>query len=193
MADVADNADAKAVQLAELLADREAVQQRLGWMLMRSVAAVHHGNRDPVGDPVRCTYRLVPDDHQIGSHGLECQNGVLQTFSLRERRSSRRERHSVSGQKPWLPSPKDNLVLVEASKNKVVTVFPRRAGTFGIGRCSTSTKPSAFVQQTLQLATSNILSVSNASSKLLFLHQPHTFLFVDLGDPHGHSLTHRRG
>ncbi len=49
----------------------------------------------------------------------------------------------VSADSAFAAFSKDIFVLVDDSKNIVATVLPRRAGTLGMGRCSTSTNSSA--------------------------------------------------
>lgn len=49
----------------------------------------------------------------------------------------------TSAERRFAAASKDSLVRVDASKKSVATVFPRSAGTLGIGRPATSRNESA--------------------------------------------------
>ena len=82
MADVADDADAKALDVPEALADGVQVEQRLGWMLMLAVTCADDGHAGDVGNLARSTCVLVSHDDSIDLVRAERLHGVAQAFAL---------------------------------------------------------------------------------------------------------------
>ena len=116
-------------------ADRVAVEQRLGGVLVPAVAGVDDAGVGPAGDLPRHAGRAVADDDGVDAHRRRCVSTVSRRlsplFTLDEptpRRSSCRPTAA------WPRSRSDSRVRVESSKNSDTTVLPRSAGTFGIGR-----------------------------------------------------------
>ena len=81
---VAEDGDVQAGKLAFLLADGEHVEQRLGGMLMSSVAGVHHVGVEKPREKVRRACCLVADDNDVGIECLQCSGGVLKALALLE-------------------------------------------------------------------------------------------------------------
>ena len=112
VADVAHDQDAQALEAADAellgrralalgqdLAHREAVEQRLGRVLVPAVAGVDHvGALDPVGHLVGRAGRGVADDHGVDAHGLDRLDGVAQALALLDRRARHGEREHVGRQ-----------------------------------------------------------------------------------------------
>ena len=82
MADVADDADAKALDVPEALANGVQVEQRLGWMLMLAVTRADDGNAGNIGDLARSTCVLVSHDDGVDLVGAERLHGVAQALAL---------------------------------------------------------------------------------------------------------------
>ena len=130
--------------LGQHLADGVAVEQGLGRVLVPAVAGVDH----PGPSTQRATWRAAPDD---GWRTTTASTPMASTVSTVSRSDSpfltdevateKRQRRRPTG--AWPRSRSDSRVRVDSSKNRVTTVLPRRAGTLGMARRSTSTKASA--------------------------------------------------
>ena len=89
-----------ALALGQDLAHGEAVQQRLGRVLVPAVPGVDHvGPLDPARHLVRRPGRGVPDDDGVDPHGLDRLDGVAQALALLDRRAGHRQRQHV-GREP---------------------------------------------------------------------------------------------
>ena len=66
--DVADDDDVPVGEIAQPLAQREGVQQRLGGVLVRAVAGVDDRAVDPTGDPLHRAGRVVPHHQRVDAH-----------------------------------------------------------------------------------------------------------------------------
>ena len=66
-------------------ADREGVEQRLGWMLVRAVAGVDHGAVDLLGQQLHRACRMVAHHDDVGPHGVERHRCVDQRLALLHR------------------------------------------------------------------------------------------------------------
>ncbi len=81
---VPDDRDAQPGQVpgavAQMPTHRVGVQQRLGGVLVGSVAGVDDGAVDPprFGEAVRCARGAVADHHGVSAHGLQGQSGVFE-------------------------------------------------------------------------------------------------------------------
>ena len=112
VADVADDQDPQAFEacdaelfgrgalaLGQHLAHGEAVEQRLGRVLVPAVAGVDHvGPLDPARHLVWRPGRRVPDDHGVDAHRLDRLHGVAQALALLDRRVGHRQREHVGRQ-----------------------------------------------------------------------------------------------
>ena len=106
VADVADDADPQAAQvlrggptgrraLEQRFADRVAVEERLGRVLMLAVAAVDDAGARP-GTHLRGNAGgLVAHDHRIDPHGVDRLDGVAQRLALFQRGRGGTEGHDV--------------------------------------------------------------------------------------------------
>ena len=83
---------------AEPAPDGERVQQRLGRVLVGAVAGVDHAAPHPARQPVRRARGAVPDDHRVGTHGLQRERGVLEALPLGHARALDREVDHIGGQ-----------------------------------------------------------------------------------------------
>ena len=83
MQHVADDADLDAFELAEVIAQREHVEQSLRRMLVRSVARVDDVRLDALGEKLRRAGRAVADDDHVDPHRLEIARRVDERFALR--------------------------------------------------------------------------------------------------------------
>src|SRR3546814_5514298 len=92
--DVADDGDVHAVEGATVLAERVAVEQRLGGVLVPTVAGVHDGRIHPAGELPRDARGLVAHHHAVDAHGLDGLGGVAQRLALLHRRRGRSEEHT---------------------------------------------------------------------------------------------------
>ena len=94
--DVADDRDVQTLDRAiELRADRVAVEQRLGGVLVPAIACVHDRRVDPAGDLPRHARRLVAHDDRVDTHRLDRLDRVAQRLALVHRRRAHAERHRV--------------------------------------------------------------------------------------------------
>ena len=82
MADVSDDADAKALDAAETLANGVQVEQRLRRMLMLAVTCADDGDAGNIGDLARRSRVLVAHDDGIDLVRAECLHGVAQALAL---------------------------------------------------------------------------------------------------------------
>ena len=82
MPDVADDADAKALDAAETLANGVQVEQRLRRMLMFAVTCADDGHAGNIGDLARRSRVLVAHDDGIDLVRAESLHGVAQTLAL---------------------------------------------------------------------------------------------------------------
>jgi hypothetical protein len=80
---------------AELLAQREQVEQALRRVLVRAVAGVDHVALDALGEEPRRAGRAVADDDHVDLHGLEVPRRVDQRLALRHARPRARDAHRV--------------------------------------------------------------------------------------------------
>jgi competence protein ComEC len=96
--DVPHDDDLEALEGAALLADGEDIEERLGGMLMRTVAGVDDAGLEKASEEMRGPGGAVPDNDDVGIHRLEVARRVPQRFPLLQRRSIRAEIDDVSGQ-----------------------------------------------------------------------------------------------
>ena len=71
---------------AGVLADRVAVEQRLGGVLVPAVAGVDDRGVGPLGDLAGHAGRGVAHDDGVDAHGLDGLDGVAQRLALLHRR-----------------------------------------------------------------------------------------------------------
>src|SRR6266545_1854941 len=98
MKDVAADAHAAAVQIAEVIAQREKIEQTLSRMLVRSISCIYHVRFDSLGEKVCGARRAVANDHHVDSHRFEVSRGVDQRFALQHARPGRGDIHGVGRQ-----------------------------------------------------------------------------------------------
>ncbi len=72
--------------VAQRMAQRQRIEQRLGRMLVLPVARIEHGAADLVGDQLGCPARTVADDDRVGAHRVEGDRGIDQRLALFHRR-----------------------------------------------------------------------------------------------------------
>ena len=113
--DVADDPDVSTFERAELLAQREGVQQRLRRVLVLAVAGVDDRGRRPAGDEARGAGVRRADDDRVGRVGGERQHRVLQRLALLDARPAGGEVHDVRADRRLAASSKDERVRVDAS------------------------------------------------------------------------------
>ena len=130
--DVADDGDASPGQRAGALADRVAVEQRLGGVLVPAVAGVDHRGVDPAGHLAGHAGRAVADDDGVDAHGLDGLDGVAAATRPSSPTRSTTEKVMVSAESRLAAVSKLSRVRVESSKKSETTVWPRSAGTFGM-------------------------------------------------------------
>ncbi len=73
-----------------MLADRVAVEQGLGGVLVPAVAGVDHRGVGPLGDLSGHARGGVADDDGVDAHGLDGLDGVAERLALLHRRRARR-------------------------------------------------------------------------------------------------------
>ena len=97
---VADDGDAQSPSKSTRadLADRVAVEQGLGRVLVPAVAGVDHRCVDPAGHLPRDTGRRVAHDDRVDAHRLDGLDGVAQRLALLHRRRRHGEVHRVGRQ-----------------------------------------------------------------------------------------------
>ena len=98
MLDVANDGDfqpVKATGAAEGSADREAIEQRLGGVLMPAVTGIDNACISPLAELPGHPRRLMPHDKGVDPHRRERLDGVAQTLALVDARRRRVECHRV--------------------------------------------------------------------------------------------------
>ena len=95
MGDVAHDDGAQTVDLPKPTSQSEQVAERLGWMLMPSVAPVDHRHVDPIGDARWCASGAVANDERVDAHRLNRQSRVTQRLAFGHRRRRRGEGHHI--------------------------------------------------------------------------------------------------
>ncbi len=99
--DVADDGDAQPVEPvapAEPGADRVAVEQRLGGVLVPTVAGVDDRRLGPLGDLLRGAARAVADDERVDAHRADRLDRVAQALALVQAARRHGEVHRVGRQ-----------------------------------------------------------------------------------------------
>jgi hypothetical protein len=94
-------------------------------MLMSTIASIDDGSICPLRNLPWNSCRLVANDKCMHAHVGNCLDGVTQAFAFV---------HTARRDNRFAAVSKLKRVRVESSKNKLTTVFPRKAGTLGMGR-----------------------------------------------------------
>ena len=97
--DVADDPDVRAVDLADPVAQRVHVEQRLRRVLVLAVAGVDHARVGPAGDQVRGADVRRADHDQVGPVGRQRLHGVLERLALLDRAAAASQVHDVGAQR----------------------------------------------------------------------------------------------
>ncbi len=84
--DIAADGDGEPGKVTLVLADGEGIEQRLGGVFMRAVAGIDHRAADLLAEEFHRTGRSVPDDDDVGLHGVEGRRGIDQCLALAHRR-----------------------------------------------------------------------------------------------------------
>ena len=82
--DVAHDRDALALEITERLAERERIEQSLGWMCVRSVAGIDDRSAGASRDEVGGTRARVPHDEHVAAESFERARCVIQRLALLE-------------------------------------------------------------------------------------------------------------
>src|SRR5690606_15582179 len=98
MQDVSDNGHLLSRYTSQPLADGVGVKQRLGWVLMCTVAGVDNIGVDMPGEVVRSSRTCVAYDDHVNFHGQDVIDGVEQCFAFLDRAVGRRKIDNVSRQ-----------------------------------------------------------------------------------------------
>ena len=132
---VADDRDLEPVDLAFVFADRHRVEQCLRRMFVRPVAGIDDRGLLTFGELMRHARRT--------SGGRRCSPAPSRRDSVRYRAAFRLSDKlddetlilTASAERRFAASSKEVRVRVEDSKKRLMTVLPRRAGTFLTSRC----------------------------------------------------------
>ena len=95
---VADDGHPAPGERAGVLADRVAVEQRLGGVLVPPVPGVDDRGVGPAGHLAGHPGGAVAHDHGVDAHGLDGLDGVAQRLALLHRGGRDREGHGVGGE-----------------------------------------------------------------------------------------------
>ena len=140
--DVAADRDLEPLDPLEPVAQGENVEQALRGMLVLAVARVDDVAPDPLAEELRGTRRPVADDHHVDPHRLEI-SAVSTRVSPLDTDEPAVATLTVSALSRFSANSNEMRVRVDASKNRLTMVLPRRAGTFLMGRSLTSLNGSA--------------------------------------------------
>ena len=80
--DVAHNENFATLNFFSELDDRHEIEQRLGRVLVKAVTRVHHRNLEHLIEKVRRSRRRVPENQNIGRHGLDRLRGIVKRLTL---------------------------------------------------------------------------------------------------------------
>ena len=97
MKDVANYRDVQPIDAPLVFANRQGIQQRLGWMFMRSVAGVNDGRVAHSRQVMWRARHRMPDHNTIGRHGFEVACRIEKRFSFGNTRGRHTNIHCVSG------------------------------------------------------------------------------------------------
>src|SRR6185437_13854332 len=98
MQHVTHDAHPAAREIAQVVAQREQVEEALRGVLVRAVARIDDVALDAIGEELRGTRRPVADHDHVNPHRLEIARGVYQRFALLHAGPGRRDVHGIGGQ-----------------------------------------------------------------------------------------------
>src|SRR5687767_3594034 len=98
MQHVSANADLLAAQVAEMIAQRQQIEQALRRVLVHAVAGVDDVRLDPLSEKLRRAGRAVPDDHHVDPHRFEILRGIDQGLALGHAGAGGRDVHRIRGE-----------------------------------------------------------------------------------------------
>ncbi len=98
MQDVAADRHREPLDGALVAADGQRVEQRLGRMLVRSVARIDDRAVDLAGQELHGAGRVMAHDDDVGMHGVERDRGVDQRLALAHRGGAGRHVHHVGAE-----------------------------------------------------------------------------------------------
>ena len=124
--DVADDPDARAVDVAQAAAQRVDVEQGLRRVLVLAVAGVDDRRRRPAADELGGAGPRRADDDRVGLVGAQREDGVLQRLALLDARAAGREVRRRRRSGAWPP----------ARRSCGSACWPRRRGSARCGRAA---------------------------------------------------------
>jgi len=92
---VADDAHLDSLELAEIVAQRQEVEQPLRRMLVRAVSRVDHVRVDSLGEELRGARRAVADHDHVDAQASRFPRRVDERLPLRNARAGGRHVHGV--------------------------------------------------------------------------------------------------
>ena len=122
--DVAANGDGQPGEPSLVLADGKRVEQRLRGMFVRAVAGVDHRAADLLAQQRHRARRRMPDDDDVGPHGVERRGGVDQRLALGHR-GGRTDMLMTCAPSRLPAISKLACVRVDGSKNRLICVLPK--------------------------------------------------------------------
>ena len=142
--DVADDRDPSALEVAEVAAHGERVEQSLRRVLVRAVAGVDDRAVGPAAWRAGAAHRSEPWRMTTASAPIACRvRAVSLRLSPLDTLEPLAEKLMTSALSRLAAASNEMRVRVESSKNRLTTVRPRSVGSFLIGRSATPSSSSA--------------------------------------------------